>query len=217
LEGSLGELFEALINILWSFIVFSISYISFRGYKILHTPTFLRLSLAFFFLGWSFALVGITIFNEIGFKVIVVTNQSGVARGYFPESLVIELHKTLQAKMEEKGAKIDAIYFCPHHPKEGIGKYKNDCNCRKPKPGMVMKAVEEHKVDLEKSYMIGDRYKDILFAKKLKIKSCFVLTGYGRGEYIYDRNKWKVEPEIVGENLLDVARQIESDIKNIPL
>jgi D-glycero-D-manno-heptose 1,7-bisphosphate phosphatase len=168
------------------------------------------------FVIFPYVAESIKIFNEIGFKVIVVTNQSGVARGYFPESLVIELHETLQAKMKEKSAKIDAIYYCPHHPKEGKGKYKNDCACRKPKPGMVLKAAEEYNIDLEKSYMIGDRYKDILFAKNLKIKSCFVLTGYGRGEYVYDRNSWTYEPDIIGENLLDVARQIESGIKNLP-
>ena len=97
-------------------------------------------------------------------------------------------------------------------PKEGKKKYKIDCNCRKPKPGMILKAVKEHGIDLSKSYMIGDRYKDILFAKNLKIKSGFVLTGYGRGEYTFDKVNWVNNPDFIGENLLDIARQIESDI-----
>jgi D-glycero-D-manno-heptose 1,7-bisphosphate phosphatase len=164
------------------------------------------------FVIFPFVAKSINIFNKLGLKVIVVTNQSGVARGYFSESLVKELHDKLQEKMIEEGAKIDAIYYCPHHPKEGKKKYIMDCNCRKPKPGMILKAVKEHDIDLNNSYMIGDRYKDILFAKNLKIKSGFVLTGYGRGEYIFDKNKWEYNPDFIGENLLDVARQIESKI-----
>jgi histidinol phosphatase-like enzyme len=118
--------------------------------------------------------------------------------------------------MKQEGAKIDAIYYCPHHPKEGQKKYKIECTCRKPKPGMILKAVQELRIDLRKSYMVGDRYKDILFAKNLKIKSCFVFTGYGRGEYLYDNDKWKEKPDFVGENLLDIARQIQSNInKNL--
>ena len=167
------------------------------------------------FVVFPYVAESIKIFNDIGFKVIIVTNQSGVARGYFPESLVIDLHEALKSQMKEKGAKIDAIYYCPHHPKEGTGKYKTDCTCRKPKPGMVLKAAKEHNIDLSKSYMVGDRYKDILFAQNLKIKSCFVLTGYGRGEYVYDRKNWTIAPDIVGENLFDVAKQIESDMLNI--
>ena len=164
------------------------------------------------FIIFPFVAKSIKTFNELGLKVVVVTNQSGIARGYFSESLVKELHEKLQEKMMAEGAKIDAIYYCPHHPKEGKKKYKIDCNCRKPKPGMILKAVKEHGIDLRKSYMIGDRYKDILFAKNLKIKSGFVLTGYGRGEYTFDKVNWVNNPDFIGENLLDIARQIESDI-----
>lgn len=167
------------------------------------------------FIIFPFVAESIKIFNKLEFKVVVVTNQSGIARGYFSESLVNKLHDTLIAKMKDKGARIDAIYYCPHHPKEGKGKYKSDCACRKPKPGMVLKAAEEHNIDITKSFMIGDRYKDILFAKNLNIKSGFVLTGYGRGEYVYDREKWNYEPDIIGENLMDIARQIESGQNNI--
>jgi D-glycero-D-manno-heptose 1,7-bisphosphate phosphatase len=150
------------------------------------------------FIIFPFVAESIKIFNEMGLKVIVVTNQSGVARGYFKESLVVELHETLQKKMQEQGAQIDSIYYCPHHPKEGRGKYKLNCNCRKPKPGMVLKAVDEYDIDVQKSYMIGDRYKDILFARNLNMKSALVLTGYGLGEYTFDKEKWKYQPDFVG-------------------
>lgn len=165
------------------------------------------------FIIFPFVAESIKIFNQLGLKVIVVTNQSGVARGYFKECLVKELHEELQKKMSNEGAKIDAIYYCPHHPKEGKGKYKFDCTCRKPKPGMILKAIEEQEIDLNNSYMIGDRYKDILFAENLNIKSGFVLTGYGRGEYTFNKDDWEYKPDFIGENLLDVARQIELHIR----
>ena len=154
----------------------------------------------------------IQIFNKLGFKVIVITNQSGVARGYFEESLVIEIHNQLYVYLKEKKAAIDMIYYCPHHPTEGIGKYKQDCRCRKPKPGMIEKAVQEFNIDLHQSYLISDRYKDILFAKKLNIAAALVLTGYGKGEYTYQKHLWSEQPDFIGDNLLDVAEMIENDM-----
>lgn len=165
------------------------------------------------FIIFPYVAESIKIFNELGLKVIIVTNQSGVARGYFDESLVKELHKRLKNEMADKGAKIDEIYYCPHHPKEGQEQYKLDCNCRKPKPGMILKAQKDFEIDLNKSFMIGDRYKDILFAKNLNIKSGYVLTGYGRGEYKFDKDKWEYQPNFLGENLLDVAHQIKKYVK----
>ena len=165
------------------------------------------------FIIFPFVAESIKIFNRLKLKVIIVTNQSGIARGYFNESLVHKLHDQLNKEMSEQGAKIDAIYYCPHHPKEGKGEYKSDCNCRKPKPGMVLKAVKDHNINLQWSYMIGDRYKDVLFAKNLNMKSGFVLTGYGRGEFTFDKKHWDYQPDFLGENLLDVAKQIEKDIQ----
>jgi D-glycero-D-manno-heptose 1,7-bisphosphate phosphatase len=161
------------------------------------------------FIVFPFVADSIKIFNDLEMKVIVVTNQSGVARGYFKDSLVLELHDKLMKKMSEEGAKIDEIYYCPHHPVEGQGNYKLDCNCRKPKPGMVLQAVEKYHIDTQKSIMIGDRYKDIVFARNLNMKSGLVLTGYGLGEYTYDQEKWDYQPDFVGKNLLDIAQQIK--------
>ncbi|GAG85104.1 unnamed protein product [marine sediment metagenome] len=162
------------------------------------------------FIIFPFVVESIRIFNRLGLKVVVVTNQSGVARGYFEESLVLELHQKMISELAANQAQIDAIYYCPHHPKEGTGRYKIDCECRKPKPGMIQKAVKEHDINLHSSYMIGDRYKDVVFAKNLEIKSGFVLTGYGRGEYTYQKEQWKIIPDFIGENLLDIAQQIEN-------
>ena len=157
---------------------------------------------------FPFVPESISIFNQLNFKVIIVTNQSGVARGYFEESLVLQLHDKLKKYLVENKAYIDAIYYCPHHPKEGKGKYKKDCNCRKPKPGMIDQAVKELNIDLKRSYLIGDRYKDILFAKRMNIQACLVMTGYGKGEYEYQRNSWELYPDIIGENLLEIAQII---------
>jgi D-glycero-D-manno-heptose 1,7-bisphosphate phosphatase len=158
---------------------------------------------------FSFVANSIKIFNRLGFKVIVVTNQSGIARGYFDERLLKVLHEHLRTYLIENSAQIDAIYYCPHHPTEGIEKYKLDCSCRKPKPGMIEQATREFDINLSKSYLIGDTYKDIAFAKSLNIKTGLVMTGYGKGEYKYRQKYSQYQPDMVGENLHDIATQIE--------
>lgn len=166
------------------------------------------------FVIFPFVADSIKIFNRLELLVIVVTNQSGVARGYFTESMVKQLHQKLLTEMSGQGAHIDGIYYCPHHPDEGTDQYRRDCQCRKPKPGMILKAIDEYNLDLKRSFMIGDRYKDIVFAKKLKIKSGLVLTGYGRGEYTYQKNEWSYRPDLIGENLLEIAQLIETEIRS---
>ena len=160
---------------------------------------------------FEFSAEAIRRFNEMDYRVIVITNQSGVARGYFTEELLQQVHHTMIDRLNAKGARIDAVYYCPHHPDEGSGAYRINCDCRKPRPGMIHKACEEWSIDLESSYMIGDRYKDVVFAKQLQMKAGFVLTGYGRGEYTYQRKNWDVHPDIVGDNLLEVAKIIAAD------
>lgn len=162
------------------------------------------------FVIFPFVAESIKIFNDMDRPVIVVTNQSGIARGYYEESLVLELHERLIEEMKSQNAIIDAIYYCPHHPSEGKGKYRLDCSCRKPKPGMIEKAVRQFDVDLEQSYMIGDRYKDIVFAKNLNMKSALVLSGYGKGEYQYQKRCWEYQPDLIGDNLLAVAKMIKN-------
>lgn len=161
------------------------------------------------FIVFPFVAPSIQIFNQLGYKVIIVTNQSGVARGYFNIALLKELHERLMEQIQTEGGIIDAIYYCPHHPTEGSLEYRMECDCRKPKPGMVHRAVEEFEINLKTSYMIGDRYKDIVFANQLGLTSGFVMTGYGRGEYLYQRQQWEVKPDLIGENLLDIAKQIK--------
>jgi D-glycero-D-manno-heptose 1,7-bisphosphate phosphatase len=99
--------------------------------------------------------------NQSGMKTVVVTNQSGIARGLFDEAFVALVHAHLQEMLRAEGALIDAFYFCPHHPTGGRGAYLKICGCRKPAPGMLLLAAEELRIDPTRSYMIGDTLKDI--------------------------------------------------------
>jgi D-glycero-D-manno-heptose 1,7-bisphosphate phosphatase len=115
--------------------------------------------------------------REAGFLVIVVTNQSGVARGYFSLEDVERLHRHLQRELARFGTRIDDFYLCPHHP--GFG---DECDCRKGRPGMLLRAADEYNIDLEKSFMVGDKAADIEAGKRAGCCSLLVLTGYGAAE-----------------------------------
>ena len=146
--------------------------------------------------------------NDAGWLAILVTNQAGVARGYFTEDLIVEVHAILKRELESEGARLDAIYYCAHHPTVGEPPFRADCDCRKPRPGLVHRAAEEFEIELAESWMIGDRYSDIELARNAGLRSAFVMTGYGRGEWDYQRTAWKHEPDIVAEDLLEAVRKI---------
>lgn len=121
----------------------------------------------------------IGLLNRHGFQLIVVTNQAGVARGYYTEEDVKRLHCYMNEELEAYGAHIDGFYYCPHHPEHGIGSYKKLCSCRKPEVGMFEKAHQDFCVDKAHSYMVGDNKGDILAGKQFGIASILVGTGYG--------------------------------------
>jgi len=150
----------------------------------------------------------IRLLNENGWLAILVTNQAGVARGYFSEDIIVQVHERLRHDLEIGSAKLDAIYYCTHHPSVGEPPYRLDCDCRKPKTGLIDRASADFPIDVERSWMVGDRYSDIELAGNAGLHAAFVLSGYGRGEWEYQRTSWKLEPELVAENLLDVARII---------
>ena len=120
--------------------------------------------------------------NELGLKVIIITNQSGVARGLITEEQLLEIHKEMLDQLDELGAHIDAIYYCPHHPELGVGEYKTECECRKPKGGMLEMAAGEFSLDLKKSFVIGDRMIDVQTGNNAGAYTILVLTGYGKDE-----------------------------------
>jgi D-glycero-D-manno-heptose 1,7-bisphosphate phosphatase len=103
--------------------------------------------------------------NRSGRLVIVVTNQSGVARGFYGESDVHQLHDFMRQSLLEQGARIDAFYHCPHHPEGSVAAFRRDCACRKPAPGMILTAMAEHQIDPGRSFLIGDRNSDIAAAQ----------------------------------------------------
>ena len=117
--------------------------------------------------------------NSLGIAVAIVTNQAGIARGYFPESQIAEVHARLDELLAEFGAKIDRYEYCPHHPVEGLGEYLIDCDCRKPKPGMLTRSAAALKIDLTRSLMVGDRVGDLQAGANAGTQSALVQTGYG--------------------------------------
>jgi len=146
--------------------------------------------------------------NEAGFQTVVATNQAGVARGYFAESLVDEVHDRVRELLAADGARLDGIYYCPHHPEVGEPAYRKVCTCRKPLPGMLERARDEMGIDLAASYMVGDTVKDLEAGRRAGATSVLVLTGYGRGELQYQSHAWTVKPDHVAEDLLDAVTWI---------
>ncbi len=147
---------------------------------------------------FPFVAAAIQRFNEAELPVIVVTNQSGVGRGYFPESLVHTVNELMIQQLAEAGAKIDAIYYCPHVSAE-------NCSCRKPRTGMLERAAQEHALDLQRSFVVGDRYGDVELARNVRARSVLVRTGYGEGELAWHGTIWTVQPDFVAEDLTQAA------------
>ncbi len=143
--------------------------------------------------------------NLAGLKVVVATNQSGVARKYFPAPLIGQVHGLMLELLAQHGARVDAIYVCQHAPDD-------NCSCRKPRPGLLHLAAQELHLDLSRSYVVGDRYNDIHLAAKVGAKGILVLTGYGRGELENYQGERVVEPDYIATDLLDAAAWILKDV-----
>ncbi len=143
--------------------------------------------------------------NLAGIRAILVTNQSGIARGYFHEELVETMHARLEDALAREGARLDAIYYCPHHPEAAVPSYRQDCDCRKPKPGMVLRAAEEFALDLASSFVIGDRYIDVEMAHRAGARGILVLSGYGNGEYTDQSASWPRQPDHVAADLSEAV------------
>lgn len=147
---------------------------------------------------FPFAAAAIRCLNEAKLPVIVVTNQSGIARGHFPESLVHAVHEKMKQQLAEAGANVDAIYYCPHTSADS-------CECRKPKTGMLEQAAREHGIDLKQSFVVGDRYGDMQLARNVAAHSILVRTGYGEGELAWHAASWSVQPDFVAQTLTEAV------------
>ena len=132
--------------------------------------------------------------NDAGYAIIVVSNQSGVARGYFPESLVQQVNQVMTQELLEAGARVDGVYYCPHASSD-------DCSCRKPKTGMLDCAAREQRIELQRSFVVGDRYTDIELARNANARGILVRTGYGEGELAWHAGKWPAQPDLVADDL----------------
>ena len=150
--------------------------------------------------------------NNSRLLAVVITNQSGIARGIYTEKTLDKIHARMISELEHEGAKIDAVYYCPHHPEIGDARYRIACRCRKPQIGMLSRAAVEHKIDLSRSFVIGDKASDIKLAENAGMRSALVLTGYGRTTAAHP-DRWPCAPDITAENLLEaVTRILDSEL-----
>ena len=151
----------------------------------------------FHFIEGIFELVSAA--NRAGYLVIVVTNQAGIGRGYYTEGDFHSLTSWMLDTFKQRGAKVDAVYFCPFHPEHGVGDYKRESDCRKPRPGMLLKASKEYSIDLERSIMVGDKISDIQAGERA-----------GVGRLLYFGRESDVVSGIAIHKLIDAIPMLES-------
>ena len=121
--------------------------------------------------------------SKAGYRLIVITNQAGIARGYYTEDDFHHLTKWMLNEFRQHGIEIDGVYYCPHHPVHGVRDYHRDCDCRKPAPGMILRAAKEHSLDLRRSILVGDKVTDIEAGRAAGVGCCIlVLTGHSLGD-----------------------------------
>ena len=148
---------------------------------------------------------GIEKLNKSGFTVIILTNQSGIARGYYGIDDMNNINNEIIRRLEKNEAKIDAIYFCPHHPNGKVSEFTKKCNCRKPEPGLYLEAANDFDIDFKNSYAIGDKIRDLEPAKKLGGRGILVKTGHGKKE-LQEKEKWGVTPDYIADDLLEAVQ-----------
>lgn len=153
---------------------------------------------------YPFVPQAIRLLNISGFLVVVITNQAGVGRGYYGEDNIHRLHAKMNKLLLEGGAKVDAIYYCPHHTSSKDPKYALDCNCRKPRTGMIEQAIKELPIDTERMFVIGDKMSDIKLGQKTACRTYLVKTGYGITEAINNPNG----ADLIADNLLSAVLDI---------
>lgn len=165
--------------------------------ELLHKPSEVRL--------FRDASKAVKTFNELGYTTVVITNQPVVARGIIGPKEVDRIHALLVNRLAKRGAKIDGIYYCPHHPQANVKKYRKTCECRKPEIGMIMSAAKKFNIDLRRSFLIGDSTRDVLAGNRAKVKMILLRTGHG------GKDKWqfKSKPDFIVKNLEEAARIIK--------
>jgi D,D-heptose 1,7-bisphosphate phosphatase len=139
--------------------------------------------------------------REMDYRLFVVSNQSGVAKGIFDESALTPVHAKLTQLLREHNVELDGFYYCPHHPQGVRSHYAVDCDCRKPKPGMLLRAARQHGIDLQSSWMVGDILHDVEAGKRAGCRTVLIDNG--------NETEWEVAPEripdVIAPNLYDAA------------
>jgi len=145
--------------------------------------------------------------NRGGFKVVVITNQAGVARGYFPEAILENLHAQMIRLLRAEGAEVDGIYYCPHHPTDGLPPYLRECNCRKPATGLLEKAAADLNLDLSSAFMIGDHFSDVECGQRIGAGTVLLLTGHGP-ETLGKKANWPKPPSHIAADLYEAVQWV---------
>jgi D-glycero-D-manno-heptose 1,7-bisphosphate phosphatase len=146
--------------------------------------------------------------NAAGVAAVVATNQGGLARGYFSKDVLEAVHERLINMLARERARLDGLYVCTHHPTEGEPPFRADCDCRKPRPGLLLRAAADLDLDLVASVVVGDTPSDLAAAQAVGARGVLVLTGYGLGEWEYRREHFAVEPHHVAGDLLDAVEWV---------
>jgi D-glycero-D-manno-heptose 1,7-bisphosphate phosphatase len=154
------------------------------------------------------AAAGIRLLNSLGLKVIVVSNQPGVAKGNMTEAMLEAINKRMRVLLEAEGAFLDAVYYCPHHPSDGQPPYRQECRCRKPNPGLLEQSARAHGLELAASYMVGDSYTDMLTGQAAGCRS--ILLGGVKCDSCRLMQEVGAMPEAIAASLWEAAVIIQS-------
>ena len=152
----------------------------------------------------SEASAGLRALHDAGYALIVISNQAGVALGHFPEESLKAVETYLQTLLADAGVPLDGFYYCPHHPDGAIGRYAVSCACRKPEPGLILRAAREHGVDPSRSWMVGDILHDVEAGRRAGCKTVLIHNGH--------ETEWKLSPlrwpDYLAENMIQAAQSI---------
>jgi D-glycero-D-manno-heptose 1,7-bisphosphate phosphatase len=159
---------------------------------------------------FSWTIDAIRLLNRAGFAVCVTTNQGGIGLGFYEEQFVLDLHREMSATVAAAGGRIDGWYYCPHYPTAVVERLRVDCDCRKPKPGMIRQAAAELPLDLSRSYVVGDKFADVGLAKAVGAKGVLVKTGHGEAQ-LQHHNGAVPDVSFVAPTLLEAVNWILID------
>ena len=159
------------------------------------------------------AAEAIGIINQAGWKTIIISNQSGIARGYMTSAAVEQVNQKLLLLLSQEGVKVDGMYYCPHHP-QGLPPFNIVCDCRKPAAGMLQRAAQEHQLALDQSIIIGDKISDVQTGQKLNIPGILVRTGFGEGEIKKYQHQWHQAPDYIARDILDAVQWWFNGVSN---